>query len=96
MCISIFRRYLKPGISTVLVSLSMTTFIMAQSNATRGPTPPPEFRKAVDQFNGDVAAWNASCKVTRSGAQEAWCKKERTRIEGRRAELIALGAIPKR
>jgi hypothetical protein len=95
MCISIFRRQLKRGISAVLVSLSMTTFVMAQSNATRGPTPPPEFKEAVDQFNRDVAAWNARCKVTRSEAEEAWCKKERARIDGRRAELIALGAIPK-
>lgn len=93
---SIFRRHLKLGISTALVSLSMTTFIMAQSNATRGPTPPPEFKKAVDQFNGDVAAWNARCKVTRSEAEEAWCKKERARIDARQAELVALGAIPKR
>jgi hypothetical protein len=96
MCMSIFRRHLKPGISTVLVSLSMATFVMAQSIATRGPTPPPEFKKAVDRFNRDVTAWNTRCKVTRFEAEEAWCKKERTRIDARRAELIALGAIPKR
>lgn len=95
MGMSIFRRH-KIGISTVLVSLSMATFVMAQSIATSGPTPPPEFTKAVNQFNGDVAAWNARCKVTRSEAEEAWCKKERARIDARKAELIALGALPKR
>lgn len=73
----------------------MTAFILAEGFPTRGPTPPPEFKEAIDHFNVDVAAWNARCKLTRSEAEEAWCKAERTRIDARRAELIALGAIPK-
>jgi hypothetical protein len=90
------RRRQKLVSSTVIVLLSLATFVLAQSNATRGPTPPPEFKKALDQFNADVASWNARCRVTRSEAEAAWCTKERTRIDARRAELIASGALPKR
>jgi len=67
----------------------------SQGIPTRGPTPPADFTKALDRFNEDVAAWNKRCRVTRSEAEDAWCKKERARIDARRAELIALGAIPK-
>jgi len=61
----------------------------------RGPTPPTEFKQALDKFNADVAAWNKRCRITRSEAEDAWCKSERARIDARRKELIALGAIPK-
>ena len=89
------RRRLKLGISTVFLALGMITLALAQGIPTRGPTPPAEFKKALDQFNADIAAWNGRCKITRSEAEEAWCKKERARIDARRTELVALGAIPK-
>ncbi|MEN3371207.1 MAG: hypothetical protein V7609_3350 [Verrucomicrobiota bacterium] len=73
----------------------MATFAFSQGFSTSGPTPPPEFKKAIDQFNAEIAVWNARCKITRSEAEDAWCKKERARIDARKAELIALGAIPK-
>lgn len=73
----------------------MATFALSQGLPTRGPTPPPEFQKAIDQFNAEVGLRNARCKVTRSAAEESWCKKERARIDARRAELIALGGIPR-
>jgi hypothetical protein len=68
----------------------------AQGLATRGPTPPPEFAKALERFNAEVAAWNKRCATTRSAAEDAWCRKELARIKARRAELIAQGAIPKK
>jgi hypothetical protein len=61
----------------------------------RGPDASPELKKELDQFNADVAAWNKRCKITRTEAEEAWCKKERARIDARRKELVASGAIPR-
>jgi hypothetical protein len=55
---------------------------------------PPGFKEALDKFNADIAAWNKRCKITRSEAEDAWCKKERARIDARRAELKAMGAVP--
>ncbi len=68
---------------------------LSQGIRMSGPTPPPEFKSALDKFNADVAAWNKRCKITRSNAEDAWCKKGRARIDARRKELLALGAIPK-
>jgi hypothetical protein len=79
----------------MLIALTMATLGLSQGIPIRGPTPPPEFKNALDRFNADVAAWNKRCKITRSEAEDAWCKKERARIDARRAELIASGAIPK-
>jgi hypothetical protein len=90
------RRARKKLLSVVLVLLSGVPLGFSQGIATRGPTPPPEFAKALEQFNAEVAAWNKRCATTRSDAEEAWCKKERARIEARRTELIALGALPRR
>jgi len=54
-----------------------------------------DLHQALAQFNADVAAWNKRCAVTRSAAEDAWCKKERARIDAKKKELIALGAIPR-
>jgi hypothetical protein len=86
---------MKQCFSAIFIALSMATFAVSQGIPTRGPTPPPEFKKAIDQFNAEVAAWNARCKITHSVAEESWCKKERARIDARKAALIALGALPK-
>jgi hypothetical protein len=86
---------MKQAFSALLIPLSIVTFAFSQGIPTRGPTPPPEFQKALDQFNADVAAWNARCRITRSAAEDAWCKKERARIDARKVELIGLGAIRK-
>ncbi|MEY2561251.1 MAG: hypothetical protein QOG51_1666 [Verrucomicrobiota bacterium] len=85
----------RSAVSSILIVCSLSTFAFSQGIATSGPTPPPEFKKAIDQFNADIAVWNARCKITRSEAEDAWCKKERARIGKRKAELIALGAIPR-
>lgn len=87
-------RSLKYGVSAILMVCSMATFALSQI-ITSGPKPPPEFTKAVDQFNADVKAWNERCKVTRTAAEDAWCKKERIRIDAKKAELVRLGAIPR-
>ena len=86
-------RGLRFGLSVILIGCSMAT--IAFSQIATGRTPPPEFTKAVNRFNADVKAWNERCKITRSEAEDAWCKKERARIDAKKAELIALGAIPK-
>jgi hypothetical protein len=83
---------MKQYLSAILIALSLATAALAQGISTRGPA--SENQKAIDQFNADVAAWNSRCKVTRSQAEEAWCKKERARIDARKAELVARGAIP--
>ncbi len=87
-------RSLKQSFSAIFIALSIATFAVAQSIPTRGPKAPPELQKAIDQFNADVAAWNARCEITHSVAQESWCKKERARLDARKAELSALGAVP--
>ena len=81
------------GILLVVVSV---TFAVAQGiSTTRGATSSAELKKQLEQFNNDVAAWNKRCKVTKTDAEDAWCKKERARIDARRAELVASGALKK-
>jgi len=87
------QRRLKAGLFFVVISLSIATTGLSEGVRISGP--PSKFQKEIDQFNADVAAWNKRCKVTRSDAEDAWCKKERARIDTRRKELIALGALPK-
>jgi hypothetical protein len=74
--------------------LAMATAGFAQI-PIRGPGGSPELKKELDQFNADVAAWNKRCKVTKTQAEEAWCTKERARIDAKKKELIASGAIPR-
>jgi hypothetical protein len=86
----------KQSLSAILIVLLMATCAFGQSIATSsGPSQSPEVKKAIEQFNTDVAAWNKRCKVTKTPAEDAWCKKERARIDAKRAELVALGAIPR-
>jgi hypothetical protein len=85
----------KQSFAAILIVLSMATLAFAQSIATSGPGQSPEVKKAIEQFNTDVAAWNKRCKVTKTPAEDAWCKKERARIDAKKAELVAQGAIPK-
>ena len=84
---------LKAGLFFLFISLSIATTGLSQGVAISGPA--AKFQKELDQFNADVAAWNKRCKITRTDAEEAWCKKERARIDARRKELVTLGAIPK-
>lgn len=83
---------LKQSVSAIFIVLSLAPSAFAQGISTGGAK--SDNQKAIEQLNTDVAAWNARCKVTRSAAEEAWCKKERTRLDARRAELAALGAVP--
>ncbi len=62
-------------------------------DSERARPTPPDLKKDLDKFNADVAAWNARCRITRSEKEAAWCKKERTRIDARKARLIAQGAV---
>jgi hypothetical protein len=83
---------MKQLFSTIFILLSFATFAVGQistGGAKSGIT------KEVEQLNTDVAAWNKRCKVTKTPAEEAWCKKERARIDAKRAELVAAGAIPR-
>ena len=84
---------LKQSVSAIFIILSLATFAVAQSISTGSSK--SELNKAVEQLNTDVAAWNTRCKTTKTAAEEAWCKKERARIDARKAELVALGAIPR-
>ncbi|HEX7516039.1 MAG TPA: hypothetical protein VF345_02000 [Chthoniobacterales bacterium] len=86
---------MKQYFPAIFIALSMATSALAQGISTRGPASSSENQKAIEQFNADVAAWNARCKITKTVAEESWCKKERARIDARKAELVALGAIPK-
>ena len=80
----------------ILLVLAFVTLAVSQSiPTTRGATSSAELKKQLEQFNNDVAAWNKRCKVIKTDAEDAWCKKERARIDARRAELVASGAIPK-
>ncbi|HVF72934.1 MAG TPA: hypothetical protein VM940_15125 [Chthoniobacterales bacterium] len=79
----------------VFLVLTFATLGVSQSIPKRGATSSVELKKQLEQFNNDVAAWNKRCKVTKTDAEEAWCKKERARIDARRAELVASGALPK-
>jgi hypothetical protein len=87
------QRRLKAVILFVFLSLSVLTIGLSEGVAISGP--PAKFQREIEQFNADVAAWNKRCKITRTDAEEAWCKKERARIDARRKELVALGALPK-
>jgi hypothetical protein len=87
------QRRLKAGLFFIVISLSIATTGFSEGVRISGP--PAKFQKEIDQFNVDVAAWNKRCRVTRTDAEDAWCKKERARIDARRKELIALGALPK-
>jgi hypothetical protein len=68
---------------------------VSQTIPVRGRTPPRDLQNGLDQFNAEVAAWNARCRITRSAAEDTWCQKERAQIDARKAELIALGAVRK-
>jgi hypothetical protein len=84
---------LKQSVSAIFVILAIATFAAGQSISTGGPK--SELNKAVEQLNADAAAWNKRCKVTKNAAEQSWCAKERARIDARKAELVAAGAIPK-
>ena len=84
---------MKQLVASIFIILSIATFAAGESLSTGSSK--SELNKAVEQLNTDVAAWNKRCKVTKTPAEEAWCKTERTRIDARKAELVALGAIPK-
>jgi hypothetical protein len=79
----------------MLLVLACATFAGSQTVPTRGATSSAELKKQLEQFNNDIAVWNKRCKVTKTEAEDAWCQKERARIDARRAELIASGALPK-
>jgi hypothetical protein len=82
---------LKQSVSTIFIIFSIATLAVGQGISTSSSS--SDLNKAVDQFNTDVAAWNKRCKITKTAAEDAWCKKERARIDARKAELVALGAI---
>ena len=85
---------LKQTASAIFIVLSLAPGAFAQGIATGGAK--SDNQKAIEQLNTDVATWNVRCKVTRSPSEEAWCKKERARLDARKAELAALGAVPKK
>lgn len=76
--------------TSIFIILSIATLAVAQISTGGSKS---ENQKAIDQFNADVAAWNTKCKTTRTPAEEAWCKKERARIDAKKAELVAQGAL---
>lgn len=78
--------------SSVFTILSIATYAFGETIATGGAR---DIAKDLAQFNTDIAAWNKRCKTTKTAAEEAWCKKERARIDAKRAELAAAGAIPR-
>jgi hypothetical protein len=88
------QRRWKKVLPAVAVIFSGVSLAFSQGIATGSSNQPPEFVKALERFNAEVAAWNKRCATTRSEAEEAWCKKELARINARRAELIAQGALP--
>jgi len=83
---------MKQFFSTTFILLSIATVAVGQISTGGAKS---EINRAVEQLNTDVAAWNKRCKVTKTPAEDAWCKKERARIDAKRAELVAAGAIPK-
>jgi hypothetical protein len=84
---------MKQLFTSIFIMLAIAAFAVGQTLSSSSSK--FEINKAVEQLNTDVAAWNKRCKVTKTPAEEAWCKTERTRIDARKAELVALGAIPK-
>ncbi len=83
---------MKQLVTSIFIILSIATLAVGQI-ATGGAR--SGIAKEVEQLNTDVAAWNKRCKITKTPAEDAWCKKERARIDAKRAELVAAGAIPK-
>jgi hypothetical protein len=79
--------------SSIFIILSSAALAVGETIATGGKK--SEITKDVNQLNTDVAAWNKRCRITKTPAEDAWCKKERARIDAKKAELIALGAIPR-
>jgi hypothetical protein len=79
----------------LFIVLAFATFAASQSISTSRSSARTDLKKDLDQFNTDVAAWNKRCKVTKTDAEDAWCKKERARIDARRAQLVASGALAK-
>ena len=84
---------MKQLFSSIFIILAIAASAVGETLSTGSSK--SELNKAVEQLNTDVAAWNKRCKTTKTPAEEAWCKKERARIDARKAELVALGAIPK-
>ena len=80
--------------SGLFLLLAVANLALSQGIST-GRTQSGDIKKSLDQFNADVAAWNKRCKITKTEAEEAWCKKERARIDAKRAELVAAGALAK-
>ena len=83
------KRYFAP----VFVSLSLTTFALADNIATRDKEDRPELRQAIDRLNADVKVWNARCGVTNSDAEQKWCEQERVALENRKI-TIKKGDVP--
>jgi hypothetical protein len=84
---------MKRFLSSIFILLSIAIFALGQSIPTGGAR--SDVDKSVERLNTDVAAWNKRCKTTKTATEEAWCKKERARIDAKRAELVAAGAIPR-
>ena len=85
---------LKRIFSGLFLLLAVATLALSQGIST-SRTQSGDIKKQLEQFNTDVATWNKRCKVTKTEAEDAWCKKERARIDAKRAELVAAGAIAK-
>ena len=84
---------MKRCLPALFLSLSIAPFALSEGIPTRGPEASPEYKKAIDQLNADVAAWNARCVVTRSEAEQSWCERERAAFEARKVALRN-GVIP--
>jgi hypothetical protein len=84
---------MKRLLSSVFIILSIAVFAFGDSIATGGKK--VDISKDLARFNSDVAAWNKQCITPKNAAEDAWCKKERVRIDAKRAELVAAGAITK-
>ena len=78
---------MKRCLAALFLSLFLATVALSEGIPTRGPEASPEYKKAIDQLNADVAAWNARCVVTRSDAEQSWCEQERAALEVRKNSL---------
>lgn len=78
----------------VFLSLLIVSPALSDNIPIRGPEASPEYKKAIEQLNADVAAWNARCQITRSDAEQSRCEQERTALEARK-ESLRDGVIPK-
>lgn len=83
---------MKRHFSALFLTLSLATFAFSDNIPTRSKEDAPEYRKAIDQLNADVKAWNARCLVTNSAAEQKWCEQERAALEARKVALK--NAIP--